>query len=176
MTSTPHAWVLVHLVASTVCRHLLVLLLQLLLQLVGSALVLEYSLIQVSSAVAFTVIIYHDHVVVVGSDHLDVVVLLLLLLVLTHDHAWWEVLLTTAVVLLADDELLALVVRDVRVSLNYLALSCSFRSLLALSLGKLLFALNSWPVDSITNWLSAVTEDWEWVHPRVVSKDLFPIL
>ena len=72
--------------------------------------VLEDALIQVSFAIVFTAsrLVIHYHIVVVGTNHLNIVVTCTVVL---HDHTSWEVTLGTprAVVLLSNDKLLVLV-------------------------------------------------------------------
>jgi hypothetical protein len=89
---------MVQLVSSAVWRHLLVLLLQLLLKLVSSALVLEDPLVEIPPAATIVgALVVHDHIVILAADHLDVVL---------HDHAGWVILVASAVILLSYYELL----------------------------------------------------------------------
>lgn len=94
---------MVDLVSTSICWHLLILLLQLLLELVRPSLILEDSLIQISSAVCIVghILVVYNIVILIGSNHLHVVVSLVL-----HYHAGWVVLLTTSVILLPYYELL----------------------------------------------------------------------
>lgn len=171
-TSAGLARVLVDLVSTSIGRHLLVLLLELLLQLVSPTLVLEDALVEVPPAAAVVgSLVVHDHVVVLAADHLHVVELLVL-----HDHAGWVILVSSSVVLLSYYELLVVLAAQAVVGLHHLALCCPFSGLLALSLGEFLFALDSWPVDSVTYWLATIAENREGVHPRITAKDLFPVL
>jgi hypothetical protein len=43
------------------------------------------------------------------------------------------------------------------------------------SLGQFLLALNSWPINTITYWLTTPAKDWEGIEPWIGSEDLFPV-
>jgi len=80
---------------------LLLLLLHLLLQLLGSRLILEDALVHISAAVALAFLVVHDHVRILVPDHLDLLASRSLVL---HHHA--RRMVTWAVQLLTNRELL----------------------------------------------------------------------
>lgn len=161
--------ILLALLASSVGWHLvwkLLLLSDLLFKLHYSILILEDTIVKISSAVwaaSWIRIIVHDHIWILLAYHLN-------LLIWLTTIVW-----TISLVVLASQHKL-LIVETTSVSLNDLALSCSLCSQLALSLGKFLLTLDCRPIDTISNWLSTTAKDREWVKPWIVSKDLFPIL
>jgi hypothetical protein len=143
------------------------LLLQLLLELEGSSLILEDSLVEVSLAI-LPLVVVHDYVTILSSDHLYILVLLLV-----HNHSRREII---SHLVAAHGIVISFVcIEDGSMGnpLNHLALGRSL--LFSLTLSKFLLALDRGPVDAISNWLATSAEDWERIEPWVSSEDLFPV-